>query len=83
LLALVTGNTIEVSWSAPVSGGAVLDYLIEVGTQPGLTNIGVNTTASSIVTYTNAPAGTYFVRVRARNQAGTGPASDTVRVDVA
>lgn len=78
----VSGTTVSVSWAPPSSGGAPTGYVAQVGTSPGAANVfnaavGAITAASG----TLAP-GTYYIRVRAQNAAGTGPASNEVAVTV-
>jgi predicted phage tail protein len=83
LTALVALNTVNLSWLAPASGGVPDTYTIEVGASPGFTTLlATQDTTSTAVVFTDAPAGTYYVRVRARNAAGPSPASNEVRVDV-
>ena len=79
LAATVAGRTVTLSWSA--SGGA-LDYLVEAGSRPGGADffsgsVGPTTSISATV-----PGGRYFVRVRARNRAGTSEPSAELTIDV-
>jgi hypothetical protein len=78
----VTGNTIAVSWQAPATGSAVMNYIIQAGTAPGASNIfsggvGAVTSVSSPI-----PNGTYYIRVAAQNLAGVGPVSGDVVAQV-
>jgi hypothetical protein len=79
----VTGNTIVLTWLAPASG-AVDTYVLEAGTAAGSSNVIVFPTGGAATTFTatSVPAGTYFVRVRARNADGTSSASNEATVIV-
>jgi hypothetical protein len=81
LTASVSGTTVTLNWMAATAGGPASSFVIEVGSAPGASNLLVldtNSTATSFVA-TGAP-GTYFVRVKARNSAGTSVASNEVIV---
>lgn len=65
--ASVSGFSVSLSWTPPATGGVAF-YTLEVGNQPGASNLGSFTlpsTQTSIVA--DAPAGQYYVRVRARS----------------
>ena len=84
LVQSVSGSTISITWGAPISGGAVTSYIVEAGSGPGLTNLYVGALpANQTALSASAPAGSYFVRVRGRNDAGTGAASNEVVATVA
>lgn len=74
------GNLLAILWGPPAVGGAPIDWIVEVGTGPGLTNIAAIHTNDDDpeFEYMNAPAGLYYVRVRAVSAAGVGPASEEV-----
>jgi len=78
LAAVVTGNTVSLSWTAPA--GAITSYVLEAGTGTGLANLGtlsIGATPSLVVP--GVPAGTYVLRVRAVTTAGSGaPSADVV-----
>jgi hypothetical protein len=59
----------------------VIDYQLEAGSAPGASNIVVVHTTAPTLSAT-APPGVYYVRVRARNATGLGPASAEVVVNV-
>jgi hypothetical protein len=82
LRSAVSGSTVTLVWGAAT--GAPTSYLLEAGSSAGGTNITVSDTSSaaSSLTAADVGAGTYFVRVRARNACGTGSASNEVTVVV-
>lgn len=77
--ASISGSRVTISWRPDPSGGQPTDYLIYAGTTSGgsqLVNgqsVGNQTSVSE-----RMPNGTYYVRVRARNSAGTSPLSTQV-----
>jgi hypothetical protein len=79
--ATVVGSTIDLVWGG-VGGSSA--YLVEVGTASGASDVAAtdtgsdNTTASMRVVH----AGTYYVRIRARNACATSAASVEQRVTV-
>jgi hypothetical protein len=82
LSATATPSSASLEWDA--AAGSPTSYVIEAGSAPELTNLVTLATAGPATTFsTAAPAGTYYVRVRARNACGTGPASNEVIVAVA
>lgn len=82
--AVVTGTTVNLSWVAPQTGRAPLQYRLQVGSGRGLTDIGEFTTAIATTTvgFSPVPPGRYYVRVRGVNAEGPGPVSNEIRIDV-
>ncbi len=81
LAASVSGGVVTLSWGA--AAGNATSYVIEAGTASGLTNIGALLTGNLDTSWSvPAPPGTYFVRVRAANAFGLGPATNEVTVVV-
>jgi hypothetical protein len=79
LSTVTTGSTVTLSWSAP--SGAT-SFVLEAGSATGLANL-VDSDVGGTPSYvaTGVGAGTYFVRVRAKNSCGTGvPSNETVVV---
>ncbi len=63
------GNIVTFSWSAP--GIAPAGYVLEVGSQPGATNLLALPIGAGATSFTAAaPNGTFFVRVRAAGAVG-------------
>jgi hypothetical protein len=81
LRAAVANHTVTLSWDVPQSGPAA-SYLIEAGPTPGTTFISLSTADRHLVASPVGP-GRYFVRVRAVNAYGPGPASEEITVVVA
>jgi hypothetical protein len=82
LAATVSGSTVVLVWNPPSADTA--SYFIEAGSTLGnadLATLFTGTPATSL-TVLNVPGGVYFVRVRASNAAGIGPASPDIVVTV-
>lgn len=80
--AQATGRTIAFSWTASVAGAAATSYTLEAGSGPGLANLARLDTGSPASSFTvpNVPPGTYWVRVRGTNAAGTGAPSQDIAI---
>ena len=71
---------VSLSWSG---GGARRTFTLEAGTTPGAADARVvELAAETSYRVTQVKAGTYYVRVRATNACGTGPASNELVVVV-
>lgn len=75
------GTTLTASWSPPAAG-VPSAYLLQAGSSPGAANlfngsVGLTTSVSAPVA--NGP---YFLRLRAANACGTGPATGEVAITV-
>jgi hypothetical protein len=70
--ASVLGDRLSIGWGPAFSPTPILEYVLLVGSAPGredLARIPVGTTRQLIAV---APPGVYYMRVRARNEAGVG-----------
>jgi len=79
LRASQAGSTVSLRWTAP-AGGSVSGYVVEAGTAPGLSNVGVLNVGNLTTFTTTASPGVYYVRVRAVNAAGIGAPSNEITV---
>ena len=71
----------SLGWTA--AGGNATTYVLEGGTAPGLSNLGVLPLGSLDTGIAGAvPAGTYYFRMRAANPFGSGAPSNEVVVVV-
>jgi enediyne biosynthesis protein E4 len=79
-----SGSLVTLNWGAPTGGATPVAYVLEVGSVPGAANLLVYDTGSPATTLppVSAPAGHYYVRVRARTSCGSGPASNELVIDV-
>jgi hypothetical protein len=73
-----SGSTVSLSWRAPSSGGSPSAYVIEAGSAPGLSNLASFSTGSTATSFSSGGvgSGTYYLRVKAANPAGTSAASN-------
>jgi 5-hydroxyisourate hydrolase-like protein (transthyretin family) len=82
LRASASGFTAQFSWTAPTPSttGIATSYVIDAGVSPGGTIVSLPVPASSGTSFSvpGAPAGVFYVRVRAVNAAGSGPPSNEV-----
>jgi hypothetical protein len=73
----------SLQWHPPVTGSRVTSYVLEAGSAPGAPTIFVTLEGNSPgIGFTGVPAGTYFVRMKARNSAGTSTASNEIVLTV-
>jgi 5-hydroxyisourate hydrolase-like protein (transthyretin family) len=82
---VTTSGTAQFTWTAPslFNAGAPTSYLLEAGLSPGTTFITLPITGTGTTfSVPGVPPGTYFVRIRAVNATGTGPASNEVTLSV-
>lgn len=77
------GTIVTLNWTAPTGADPVSTYVIEVGNTPGTNNVGTFIAPGSAATFQReAPTGTYYVRVFARNACGTSAPSNEIVVTV-
>jgi len=72
-----SGPLVTLVWG---SAAGAADYVIEVGSAPGLSNLLVRSLGSATSISTLAPPGRYYARMRARNACGLGAASNEILV---
>ena len=81
LWATASGYNVSIGWTPP--GGSVLGHMVDVGSASGLSNYGsLPVMAPAMGLAGPAPAGRYYLRTRAGNACGAGPASNEVILDV-
>ncbi len=72
-----------VSWSPGQSVAVTTRHVLEVGAAPGRTDLlAFESGPGTTLAFAGVPSGTYYVRVRAGNYTGLGPASNEVIVTV-
>jgi hypothetical protein len=84
LPALVDGRRVTLSWNLASESNLATTYIIEAGSSPGSSNFGVfeiPATGTTLVVE-NVQPGSYYVRMKARNQFGISPASNEVLITV-
>jgi predicted phage tail protein len=84
LRAEVNGQDVLLTWNLPTESTAATSYVIEVGSLPGLTNLGAFDTGSAAVSLfaRNLNPGVYFVQLRARNAFGVSAPSQYVTIAI-
>jgi hypothetical protein len=84
LSATVIGSVVALNWAAPETGCEPDAYVIHVGSSAGLSNIAQVETGrfSRSFSVRGVPAGTFYVRVRARIGSTVGAATSDVTVTV-
>ncbi|MEP7116222.1 MAG: fibronectin type III domain-containing protein, partial [Acidobacteriota bacterium] len=71
------GRAVTLSWTPPTSGDPVTSYVLEAGTAPGRADLAVLPLGNALSFGVGGIGdGTYWVRLRAANSAGTGPATE-------
>ena len=79
LTVTTAGAAVSLAWGASPTAAA---YIIDAGSQPGLTDVGSFPVSSATSIVVAAPNGIYFVRVRAASLCGISPPSNEVTVVV-
>jgi hypothetical protein len=75
IFGVVEGH-VTLAWTPPATASPSASYVIEVGAASGMSNLLVAPVGPVTSVGTPAPAGTYFVRIRAQNACGTSPPSN-------
>lgn len=73
------GGAVRLAWNAAATASA---YHLEAGQSPGATDIGTLPLGNVTSFAATVPLGVYYVRVRAVNGCGVGPASNEVAVNL-
>lgn len=73
------GAVVSIAWNAAATATS---YQLEAGTVPGTANLGAIPFGNVTRFTTGAPLGLYYVRVRAANACGAGPASSEIAVNL-
>ena len=79
----VTGQTVRLRWNPPSVGPVPTGYLLEGGVQPGQPLVTLSTGLAAPVFTFEAPAGSFFVRLRAVNGVDLSAPSNEVPLHVA
>lgn len=82
LTAVVTGNSVTLSWNAPFTGGLPTGYVVNASLSPGGPIIAALPVSGTSLVVTDVPAAVYYVHVRAVNLDGASPPSNEVIVAV-
>ncbi len=79
------GNTVNLTWLPPTSGGAPASYVLEVGSAAGRSDLArfVTGNTNAVFSAGGVVEGVYFVRIRATNALGTSGTSNEVQLTVA
>jgi hypothetical protein len=76
--ATANGLVASMSWRAPESGGPVTDYVVEAGSSSGTSNLATLSVGQATSYSVSGPAGTYYLRARARNGCGSTVSNEVV-----
>lgn len=74
----VAGSSVSLAWAAPPIGSGPFTYVLEVGSAPGLSNLGQLPTPTASFAASGVPPGIYYVRVRAIGLAGVSPPGNEI-----
>lgn len=78
----VVGTTVNLIWTAPVTGDPPTGYVVEASFTSGGPVVASVLVSGTTLSVPNVPAGTYYVRVRAMNADGISSPSNQVVVSV-
>jgi subtilisin family serine protease len=80
-VATLHGTTLVMSWAAPAEGGPLTTYVLQAALEQSFASVIYQATLGNVTSATvdGVPAGTFYLRIVARNAAGDGLPSD-VRV---
>ncbi|MGQ0735285.1 MAG: fibronectin type III domain-containing protein [Acidobacteriota bacterium] len=77
------GDVATLHWAAGPLEDAVTTYIIEAGSEPGANNQGTFVAPGTATSFQRqAPAGTYYVHMFARNACGTSAPTENIVVSI-
>jgi hypothetical protein len=79
--AVVSGNTVSLSWT-PGAGGPPASYILTASSTPAGSPLATVAMIGTSMTFVDVPSGIYFLRLAAVGSVGTGPASNEITVVV-
>jgi hypothetical protein len=83
LTSSVSAGRVDLQWTLPAHSPPASEYVLEIGTGPGLSNLGTVPLGPALtLSVPGVPAGTYIARLRGVNAVGPGGASNEVTVVV-
>jgi hypothetical protein len=79
--AVVSGNTVSLSWT-PGAGGPPSSCILTASLTPAGSPLATVAVIGTSMTFVDVPSGVYFLRLAAVGSVGTGPASNEITVVV-
>jgi hypothetical protein len=83
LTRMVSGTSVQFTWTAGAGGCVATGYTVSVGTTPGGTGVSSATVTTTSATINIAASGTYYARVNASNAYGSSGPSGEVTFSIA
>lgn len=78
-----SGRSVFMTWTPPTTGGAPTSYALEAGSGPGASDlVVVPLGATTSFAAAGVPDGVFWLRIRAANASGWGPASNEIGVSM-
>ena len=74
--AVATVDTVQIEWTPSARGWRATSYVLDVGSAPGLADLGSLPVTATSFSASGVPPGRYYLRVRAMNASGASAASD-------
>lgn len=76
-----SGRSVFMTWTAPSTGGTPTGYVLEAGSRSGAADLAaIPLSAATSFSASGVPDGVFWLRVRAANASGSGPASSDIGV---
>ena len=76
----VTGTAVVLNWATAAAGCEATHFSVHAGSASGLSNLAIINLGNTLGLAANAPVGTYYVRVVARNASGFSAPSNEIIV---